>query len=178
MVTRGKFPEFGINEPIPVPELDDEDSFTTTSGEPEYDYFANMLFPISVRDTTSDQVLKVRDIRWIDRTVGSSSGLPYYYATFKKKLVLAPIPNTALTIFVRFRKKLSLPVLTADAHIPVIGQEWHEAIVQGATARGKRSLNVPDAERWEQLFKASIMNHAYQTAEEDEDGDYGITVVM
>lgn len=178
IITRGKIPEIGRFEPIPVPELDDTDTFSTAADDYDYAFFTDMLFPVSLRDTTNDQPLKFRSIRWYDRQAGASTGKPSHYATYGKVMFIWPTPDDIYVIQTRFRKAVTIPALSADGDVPIIGTEWHEALELGATYRGARSLRDPDASRWQSDLKMALAAHSEQYTEEEEDADFGVSIKM
>lgn len=178
LVTRGKFPELKRFAPIPVPELDATATFPTADGTPDYAQPSNALFPISVRDATNNHSLAQRDIRWYDRNKSTVGGKPLRYATFGGRLWFDPTPDGVYTIQERFRKKVTIPALQADSDVPLIGQEWHEALELGGTYRGALSLGYPDAERWLGRLQSFMIAHSEQYTEEEEDVDVGFSVVM
>lgn len=178
LVTRSKFPEIGRNAPIPVPPLDTTTTWVTVSGTPNYSMGSNALFPISLRDTTNDQPLRQKSIRWYDRNKSTTPGKPERYAIFSSEYWLDPEPDGAYTVQERYRRKVSLPAMSADADVPIIGEEWHEAIVLGASYRGAQSLSYPDAGKWFADYKQSMTGHSEQHTEEDADGNYGFTIKM
>ena len=181
LVTRGKFPELQRFAPIPIPELDDTGTFDTTDGAASYAYSevsSDLLFPISLRDTTNNVSLREKSIRWYDRYKSTTDAKPTRYATYGGKFWLDPTPNGTYTIQVRFRKKVDIPLLVNDSDTPVIGEEWHEAIVLGATYRGARSLNHPDRDTWLRDLKTFMIAHSEQYTEEEEDADIGFSVEL
>jgi len=178
LITQGRFPELRKFAPIPAPALDETTTWQTEEGTPDYAMATNALFPINLRDTTNDTPLKQRDIRWYDQHKSSTNGKPHTYAVYANRYWLDPTPDGVYTIQERFRKKVTIPILTADAHVPVIGQEWHEALELGATYRGARALGHPDADRWLNDLKSFMIAHSEQHSEEEEDSDVGFTITM
>lgn len=178
IVTRGKFPELRQFAPVPIPALDDTTTWVTEDGTPDYSMAPNALFPVSLRDTTNDQPLSQRGIRWYDRHKDTSTGKPVRYAIYGGRYYLDPTPDGIYTIQERFRKKVSLPALAADEDVPIVGAEWHELIELGASYRGARSLSYPDATRWMNDMKEFMAAHSEQDAEALEDADIGFTIVM
>ena len=158
--------------------LDSADTLVTESGKADYSYFAGMMFAISLRDTTNSTWLRQRDIRWFDRYRSTTNGKPSRYATYSLKFYLDPTPDGTYSIQVRFRKQVDIPVLTQDSYVPVIGEEWHEAIELGATYRGARSLGYPDAAKWLQDLKDFMIAHSEQGTEEEEDADIGFAIEL
>ncbi len=71
-----------------------------------------------------------------------------------------------------------MPTLTANSDVPIIGEEYHNAIEEAATYRGMRSLGDPDAERWLRDLKNSLAAHSEQYTEEEEDWDGGFSIKM
>jgi len=148
------------------------------TGKPDYGMATNALFPISLRDTTNAVPLKQRGIRWYDRHKSTTNAKPRVYAIYGNRYWLDPTPDDVYTIQERFRKKVTIPILTADAHVPVIGQEWHEALVLGATYRGAQSLGYPDAGKWLGDLKTFMVAHSEQHTEEEDDADIGFSIKM
>jgi hypothetical protein len=173
LVTTGKFPEAAHFAPIPVPALDGTTIITTNIEEPNYPVPADFLFPVSMRDLTNNIPLRARDIRWYERKRSTQSGKSYNYIIYGSSLILDPTPNTVNTLVLRYRQKLALPVLVQDTDIPVVGEEWHEGLVLGATYRGTSSLGYPDAAKWQLDLKNFIVGHSEQATEEEEDVDIG-----
>lgn len=175
LVTKGKFVELQRFAPIPVPALDGEQAINTVVDQVPYTLPSDFLFPISVRNVTENYALKPYDIRTFERKRSDVSGRPYRYTTYGGVLLLDPPPDEIYALNMKYRKKLVLPVLTSDSHIPVVGEEWHECIVLGATYRGAYSLSYPDAQRWKDEWKTFIIEHSEQTTEEEEDADIGFS---
>ena len=176
LVTTGKFPELRKFAPIPCPALDGTTAWTTEEGTSDYSMASGALFPVSLRDLTNERPLRPRGIRWYDRNRSTTNGEPNIYAIYGGRYYLDPTPNGSYTIQERFRKKVTDPVLTEDDHIPVIGQEWHEALELGATYRGARALGYPDANKWLGDLKAFMVAHSEQHTEEEEDADVGFSI--
>ena len=126
---------------------------------------------------TSGYGLKLKDVRWYDRKRSTTEGRPYYYVIYAKQILLNSTPDAVYNLALRYRKKLVLPVLINPEDIPVVGEEWHEGIVLGATYRGARSLNFPNAETWLNDWRNFIAGHSEQTTEEEEDADIGLNFV-
>lgn len=178
IVTTGKFPEANEFGPIPCPALDGTSTFVTASGVPNYPVPPLSLFPISLRDTTNNIPLRPRSIQWYDRNKATTNSKPSRYTEYGGEYWLDPCPDAVYVIQVRSRKKLSIPVLIADADVPVIGQEWHEAIEIGATYRGARSLGHGDAATWQTDLKDFLARHSKQGEEAEEDYEMGFSVLM
>jgi hypothetical protein len=173
LITTGKFPEAAHFAPIPIPALDGTYPFNTAASDPDYVVPTDFLFPISLRDTTNNNPLRLKDIRWYDRKRSTVIGKAYNYAIYGSFILLNPTPDNVYAMVLRYRKKLLLPILVNDGDTPVVGEEWHEGIVLGATYRGARSLNYPEATRWHDDWKAFIVGHSEQTTEEEEDSEIG-----
>jgi len=173
LVTTGKFPEVAHFAPIPVPELDGLYPFSTAASDPDYAVPVDFLFPISLRDTTNNIPLRLKDVRWYDRKRSTQIGKSYYYAIYGSFVLLSPTPDNIYVMNLRYRKKLLLPTLVGEGDVPIVGEEWHEGIVLGSTYRGARSLNFPEATRWYDDWKRFITGHSEQTTEEEEDSDIG-----
>jgi len=173
LITTGKFPEVRNFAPIPVPALDGSYPFTTLISDYDYPVPADFLFPISLRDTTNDLPLRLKDVRWYDRKRSTDLGTSYYYTIYGGYILLNPTPDAANNLLLRYRRKLALPALVQDIDVPVIGEEWHEGIVLGATYRGASSLGYPDATKWQMDLKSFIVGHSEQATEEEEDADIG-----
>ena len=178
IVTRGKFPELRQFAPVPIPELDDTTTWVTEADVPDYPMASNALFPVSMRDMTNDQPIAQRGIRWYDKYRDTTPGKPVRYAIYGGRYYLDPTPDDGYTIQERFRKKVSLPALSEDSHVPVVGVEWHELIELGASYRGARSLGYPDATRWMNDMKEFMAAHSEQDAEALEDSDIGFSIEM
>jgi len=178
LITQGKFPELRKFAPIPCPALDGTTTWTTEVGVPDHSVAPNSLFPVSLRDTTNDTPLKQRGIRWYDRNKSTTNAKPRVYAIYGGKYWLDPTPDGNYAIQERFRKKVTTPKLVDDEDVPVIGQEWHEAILLGATYRGTSSLSYPDASKWLNDLKAFMIAHSEQHTEEEEDSDVGFSITM
>jgi len=178
LVTTGKFPELGRFAPIPCPALDDKDTVNTAEDDTDFAMPTDALFIVSVRDTTNDQPLKWRDIRWYDKHRSTTNGKPQNYAEYGGRFYIDPPADDIYALERRFRKKVDIPVLTADAHIPVISEVWHEAIELAATYRGARSLRYPDAGTWLKDLSSFIVRHSEQYTEEEENADDGFSIKM
>jgi len=178
LITQGKFPELGKFAPIPCPALDATTIWTTEEGIPDHLMATGALFPVSLRDTTNDVPLKQRGIRWYDRYKSTTNAKPRVYAIYGGRYWLDPTPDGAYAIQERYRKKITIPKLEADDDVPVIGQEWHEALELGATYRGARSIGHPDAGKWLGDLKAFMVAHSEQHTEEEEDVDIGFSIKM
>lgn len=181
VITTGKFPEARKMQPIPCPNLDATTTFDTATDDEDYLYSAidsDLLFPITLRDTTNNQSLFLKDIRWYDRYKAESSGKPQRYVIYSNTIYLDPTPNDTYTIQIRFRKKIDIPVLTAAEDTPVIEELWHEALEVAATYRGARSLGYPDADKWLRDLKNILAAHSEQFSEEESDARWGVTIVM
>lgn len=178
LITQGKFPELQKFAPIPCPALDDTTTWYTEAELPDYPMATNALFPVSLRDITNKQPLKQRGIRWYDRYRSTTSSKPHIYAIYGGRYYFDPTPDDVYGIQERFRKKVTAPTLTEDSHVPVIGQEWHEALELGATYRGARSLGYPDANKWLTDLKTFMVAHSEQHTEEEEDSDAGFSIKM
>lgn len=178
LITMGRFPELKRFAPIPCPDLDDTTTWYTEAELPDYPVATNSLFPVSLRDITNDKPLKMRGIRWYDRHRSITSGQPRIYAPYGGRYYLEPMPDDVYGIQERFRKKVSLPALSSDTDVPVIGQQWHEAIEIGATYRGARSLSQPTANAWLADLKTFMIAHSEESTEEEEDADIGFSIEM
>ena len=178
LITRGRFPEIKRMQPISIPELDGERTFSTTGGDDSYAMASDALFPVALRDTTNNQILRQRGIRWIERNKATTDSKPLYYGTYAGEYILEPTPDDVYVINDKYRKIVDIPTLTADEDTPVIHEIWHEALELGATWRGAKALGYPEASRWFGDLKNFIIGHSEQGSEEDEDADYGVTVIM
>jgi len=178
LVTTGKFPEIGHFQPIPCPELDDTDTMNTAADDPDYSKPTDSLFIVSMYDTTNSQPLRWRSVRWYDDNRSTTSGKPQNYAEFANLVYIDPTPDGVYAIQRRFRKKVDIPVLTADSHVPVVSEIWHEAIELAATYRGARALRYPDAPGWKADLRDFVIRHSEQHTEEEEDAEYGLSIKM
>lgn len=178
LVTTGKFPELNRFAPIPVPTLEDKDTFTTGVGLDYYNYPTNALTITALKDTTNDNPLVQRDMATLQKYKSTAPGKPRFYASYGGKIYLDPTPDATYTIYRLFRKKIADATLVNNEDIPVVGVEWHEAIEIGATYRGLRSIGDPRMEKWLADLKAYIIAHSEQQTEEEEDFDDGFQVVL
>lgn len=178
IVTTGRLPELGRFGPIPCPELDDTTDLSTTEDSDEITEPANLVFPISLRDTDNNRPLLFRGIRWIDRHKSLTSGKPRVYARYGGKFIIDPPADAEYTIQCRYRKKVAADVLDGDDDVPVVAPEFHEIIVFGATYRGCAAHQRPDADDWLRRAKTHLLAHSEQGTEEEEDANIGFKVVM
>jgi len=178
LVTTGKFPEAGKFAPIPIPELDGTEYIITGVGGTDYPVPVNFIFPVSLRDVTNARPLRYRNIRWYDRHRSIVNGLPACYAVYGGLIYIDPPSDGVYQLQLRFRQKVSVPTLVADADVPVVDEIWHEGIELCATYRGARSLQIPIAEVWQRDLKAFMAAHSEQTSEEEENADFGFIITM
>jgi len=181
LVTTGKFPELERFAPIPCPTLDMTISFATTANDEDYlltTIATDFMFPISLRDITNNYPLRQRDIRWYDRNKATTVGKPRIYVIYGGYVLLDPTPDANYTIRMRYRKKVDAVALVNPTDVPVIGAQWHEALVLGATYRGFRSLGDPRADTFKNDLKTFIISHSEEGSEEEEDYNAGFTVHM
>lgn len=176
MITRAKFPEIGLYAPVPIPELDDKTNLITAADTPSRAWPTDTVFIVSIYDTTNNQPIKQRDIRWYQRNRVTTTGAPTIYATYGGLVYWWPTPDDVYTMETLFRKKVDIPVLTQDTHVPVVNEMWHEGLILGATYRGKRSLTHPDADAWLRDWKNFIIGHSEQHTEEEEDWNAGFSI--
>ena len=181
IVTKGRLPELRRFGPLHIPDLEATTTFSTASDDADYLYSAiasNILFPLALRDTTNDNPIRRRPLRWYARHKATSTGKPQRYVTFSKTIYLDPTPDDTYTIQIWYRKTVDIPILQAGADTPVIDELWHELIVLGATYRGAMSLRMVDADKWKMDAKDFIVSHSAQYSEEEEDADFGVTIRM
>jgi hypothetical protein len=178
LVTMAKFPELSRFEPIPVPVLDTGTTISTSSTVPNYTVPSDMMFPISLRDTTNGNPLKQRDIRWYDRFRSPTNEKPRFYINYGGYFYLEPCPNGTYSIYVRYRKKVDAIALVNPGDVPIIGAEWHEALELGATYRVLRSLGDPKATQYSTDLKNFMISHSEQHTEEEEDYNGGFRVKL
>ncbi len=178
IVTTGRLPEIGRFGPIPCPSLDDTTDLSTVASQDTITEPTNLIFPISLRDTTNGRPLLRRGIRWIDRHKSISEGQPRVYARFGGEFVLDPTPDDVYTIQCRFRKKVTADVLSASDDTPVVDPSFHEIIVFGATFRGAAAHQRTDADMWLERAKQHLLAHSEFGTEEEEDANIGVKVVM
>jgi hypothetical protein len=181
LVTTGKFPELERFAPIPCPTLDMTISFATTAHDEDYlltTIATDFMFPISLRDLTNNMPLRQRDVRWYDRNKSLTEGKPRVYINYGGYILLDPTPDANYTIRMRYRKKVDTVALVNPADVPVIGAQWHEALVLGASYRGFRSLGDPRADTYKNDLKTFIISHSEEGSEEEEDYNAGFTVHM
>lgn len=177
-VTRSKFPELGVFAPLKIPELEDTDTFTLSADDYDQAMPSQVMFLITLKDTTNDQILKQRDIHWFDRNRTTTSSNPTTYCVFEDTIFVDPPPVASTVIQWRGRKKIDIPELAADADIPVIGEELHEGLEIGATWRGAIRLKRSDKIDWYNAYREFITAHAEQRTAELEDYDKGFSIVM
>jgi len=181
LVTSAKFPDLGRMAPIPCPELDKRVTFVTVDGTPDYAYSLiapSCIFPVALRDITNNYPLVPKEIRWYNRYRSIVDGKPRYYVPWAKLLYLDPTPDDAYTIEMRYRQSVALPALVQTQDVPVLGEEWHEAIELAATVRGARSFGDPRLMVWEAALKQFVVGHSEQYTQEEEDVDTGFRVVL
>jgi len=176
IITTGKFPEAGRFATAPIPELDTTTDIMTGVGGTDYAVPTLFLFPISLRDLSNDTPIFLRDIRWYDRYRSTTNGKPQYYILFSRRLYIDPPSDGVYQLRLRYRKKVSVPSLTALTDIPAIGEEWHEGLELAATYRGARSLQFPNTDTWLRDLKNFMVAHSEQYTEEEEDADIGFKV--
>jgi len=178
LVTQSSFPEYGRNKPIPCPPLDTTANLTFATSAFTASLPGDVLFIISTRDITNGAGLHQRDIRIFDRKKSTQNGSPSHYTSYGGAFYIDPPTDKNITITVRYRKTLALPVLVVPTDVPVIGTQWHYALVLGATAEGAASLNFPNAQVWADKFASFIRENAESSTEEEEDFDDGFNLVM
>lgn len=178
LVTTGRFPELSHFEPIPCPQLDGVTTLLTVIDKPDYNYPADALTILALRDTTNKYAIRQRDILWYNRYRALVHGKPRIYALYGAKIYLDPMPDAVYTLQEWYRKKTTLVTLTVDEDVPIIGEEWHEAIEMGATYRGFRSLGDARMGTWLNDLSNFIRNHSGQQNKEEEDFDGGFQIVL
>lgn len=177
-VTTGRLPELGRFAPVPCPVLDETEDITLDTDVAYKAEPSNLVFPISLRDTTNNRPLLFRGIRWYDRHKSTSTGKPRIYARYGGKFWFDPTADDAYVIQVRFRKKVDVDVMVIDNAVPVIAPEFHEIIEFGATYRGALSLNRGDASDWLDTAQKFMFAHSEQGTEEEEDANIGFEIKM
>lgn len=177
-ITRSKFPELGVYAPLKIPELEDTDTFTLAVDDYDQAMPSQVMFLITLKDTTNDQILSQKDIHWFDRNRTTTSSKPSIYCVFEGTILVDPPPAASTVIQWRGRKKVDIPELSTGTDIPVIGEELHEGIEIGATWRGARSLKRSDKMDWYNAYREFITAHAEQRTEELEDYKGGFRIQM
>lgn len=105
---------------------------STTSGERRVTVPSDFLYPISVTlsDTSSGPVgspyqLIARESTWLD-SVGTGVGLPRYYIPYSDWIEIAPSPDSAYSLQLRYGAKI--PAMVDSASTPGLAERYHYAV--------------------------------------------------
>lgn len=101
------------------------------------------------------------------RAARSHDDDPTWYFRMNDILVVHPTPNKARTLALDVRVR-PLP-MTANEHSPILGVEWHEAIVLGARRRGfSELLEYDKATMAENEYLSAVRQRTNREEKEDE----------
>ena len=105
---------------------------STTSGERRVSVPSDFLYPISVTlsDTSSGPVgspyqLIAREVTWLD-SVGTGVGLPRYFIPYSDWIEVAPSPDSAYSLQLRYGAKIS--AMMDSTSTPALAERYHYAI--------------------------------------------------
>lgn len=105
---------------------------STTSGERRITVPSDFLYPLSVTisDNSAGPVgapyqLQAREATWLD-SYGSQVGLPRWYIPYGDWIELAPSPDSAYSVQLRYGAKI--PAMVASTSTPVLHERYHYAV--------------------------------------------------
>src|SRR6266576_2639953 len=101
-------------------ELDTSATITTVVGQASYTMPANLWFLLDVVDTTNSRKLERTHWQVLDR-VTPTSGQPTRYSRFALTIQLDPIPDSVITITLRYRIR---PGELSAGSSTALGREW------------------------------------------------------
>lgn len=118
-----------------------------------------------VINETQGYRLRPRTIRQLDEVRLDSSGSPressrpILYAVESTNLLLHPAPNgTAAGDTIRVRYWAEIGTLATSGAASTLPNDWDEVIVQGATWRGFRALQIPDRAELAKIEFGQLIN--------------------
>lgn len=142
---RGKF--WNLPRRFYFPELETDDTKTTSDGVAYVAYPDNCYYPQEIYDTTNNRHLKWRPWTWYvnktNRSDTSAEGEPAYWtrraSSGSQYIYLYPTPDTdSETITIYFRRKV---VDISGTSTTLIGEEWDEPILMLAMIKGRMWMN-------------------------------------
>lgn len=105
---------------------------STTSGERRITVPSDFLYPLNVTlsDTSagpagSPMQLQAREATWLD-SIGTQVGVPRYYIPYADWIELAPSPDSAYSVQVRYGAKI--PAMVASTDTPALSERYHYAV--------------------------------------------------
>jgi hypothetical protein len=153
LATKNKF--WGLRKNFRFPELETSSPLTTTAHVAYIAGPSDMLYPISVWDSTQDK--RLPRISWSNylsrsgRATTSSEGAPSYWTRYGDSIYFYATPDTTYTENLYYRKIPAVLSNTTDK--TVLDAAWDEIILDLATIKGFESIQEFDkVGSWEKIL--------------------------